>query len=167
MTWNIACERGAEWRQDFFDIEYGVFERGGPEAGRGYVPTRKATAARMTVVEGATPQREFLIDKARFNIGRMPEVLDERKRVVRRNDLIFAEGAAEINKSVSRSHAHISFDRDVGEFRLFDDHSAYGTRIRRAGVDILVASSNTRGNRLQSGDELLFGRTRVSFEIIE
>lgn len=161
----FTSERGAGWRQDFFNVEYGADERARPEAGRAQSGAHKASAARITVVEGVTLQKEFLLDKSRFNIGRLPEVLDERKRVVRRNDLVFTEGAAEINRKVSRAHAHISFDA-AGEFRLFDDQSAYGTRIRRAGADIEVASSNTRGNRLQSGDELLFGRARVRFEII-
>jgi hypothetical protein len=162
----FTSERGAEWRQEFFNVEYKALGRGNSESGQPQIAPPKVTAARIIVVEGVTEQTGVVIDKARFNIGRMPEVLDQRKRVVRRNDLVFIEGAADINRTVSRSHAHIRFDQEAGEFRIFDDQSAYGTRIRRAGADIEVASSNTLGNRLQSGDELLFGRARVRIEII-
>jgi hypothetical protein len=162
----FTSERGAEWRQEFFNVEYGAVGSGKYEAGQPQPAGHKVTAARVIVLDGVSAQKEVVIDKARFNIGRMPEVLDQRKCVVRRNDLVFIEGAAEVNRTVSRSHAHIRFDREAGELRIFDDQSAYGTRIRRAGADIEVASSNTLGNRLHSGDELLFGRARVRFEII-
>ena len=56
----------------------------------------------------------------------------------RRNDLAFAADT-EINRSVSREHAHIQHDRVSGEYRLFNDRwyprgGECGTWIVRDGM---------------------------------
>lgn len=93
--------------------------------------------------------------------------MDKDKRVIRRNDLVFPEQADPINLTVSRAHAHIKFEDKEGVFRLFDDQSAYGTRIFRDGTNIDVYSTNSRGNRLVAGDEIYFGQACVHFEVGE
>jgi hypothetical protein len=40
--------------------------------------------------------------------------------IVRRNDLAFV-GDSEVNRSVSREHIHIEYDKTTGEYRLFND----------------------------------------------
>ena len=65
---------------------------------------------------------------------------------------------SEINRTVSRRHAHIAWSGT--EFRVFDDRSAHGTRIVRGGKTIPVPAG-ARGVRLTSGDELLLGSARL------
>jgi hypothetical protein len=48
----------------------------------------------------------------------------------------FEEGADEANATVTRGHAHIRFDATVGDYRICDDCSEYGTRIFRDGRSI-------------------------------
>jgi FHA domain len=119
----------------------------------------------LIVLRGGTTKRNYVFTKARVNIGRLSEIVDGQHRIVRRNDLIFKGSGDEIDQTVSREHAHISFDETSREFRLYDDGSAYGTRIFREGRTVDVQSGNRWGVKLQSGDEIFFGQACTRFEI--
>jgi pSer/pThr/pTyr-binding forkhead associated (FHA) protein len=69
-----------------------------------------------------------------------------------------------VNQSVSRQHAHITFDPGSGTYRLHDDGSVHGTDIMRNGRTITVPTGS-RGVRLRSGDEIVLGdaRLRIAF----
>jgi hypothetical protein len=121
-----------------------------------------AAPARLTVIRGKAQQAEYLVDKPRVNIGRLAELTDSDHRVVRRNDVVFEEGADEAKGSVSRTHAHLR--RDANEYRLCDDASEFGTRIFRDGRSIDVPAGNRRGEKLKAGDEIYLGRACVRFE---
>ena len=110
------------------------------------------------------------LEKARTNIGRVVDVY-RAAGLFRRNDLAFA-AETEINRSVSREHAHIQFDRAAGEYRLFNDrwyprgesnHAECGTWIVRDGMSQEV-HRNARGTKLEHGDEIHFGLAVVVFE---
>ncbi len=131
-------------------------------------PTVSAPApgpARVIIVRGKAGQDSFALNKPRVNIGRLAELTDSRQRVVRRNDIVFEDGADEANASVSRGHAHIRLDAATNEYRLCDDSSEYGTRIFRDGRSIEVAPGGKRGERLSSGDDIYLGRACLRFEI--
>jgi hypothetical protein len=124
-------------------------------------------AARLVVREGAANVTEIRLTKARTNIGRAVDVVRS-EGLFRRNDLAFAEDT-EVNRSVSREHAHIQFDRAAGEYRLFNDrwyplggHDC-GTWIVRDGMSQEV-HRNARGTKLEPGDEIHFGLAVVVFE---
>ncbi|MEO8598048.1 MAG: FHA domain-containing protein [Candidatus Solibacter sp.] len=119
-------------------------------------------AARLVVVKGKAERVAYPLDKARLNLGRLPELLDADHRVLRCNDVVFEDGADEANASVSRKHAHIK--RDEGSFRLVDDGSEYGTRVFREGRSIEVPAGNRRGEKLRAGDEIYLGRACLRFE---
>ncbi len=126
---------------------------------------------KLLVREGTANLIEIRLDKARTNIGRSVDVFRE-QGLFRRNDLAFAEDT-EINQSVSREHAHITFDRTIGEYRLFNDRwyargekrpPECGTWIVRDGMSREV-HRDTRGTKLEPGDEIHFGRAVVAFEV--
>ena len=128
-------------------------------------------SARLVVREGAANASELRLEKARTNIGRVVDVYRD-GGLYRRNDLAFAEDS-EVNRSVSREHAHILYDRAAGEYRLFNDRwyprggqptSECATWIVRDGMSQEV-HRNSRGARLQAGDEIHFGRAVVVFEV--
>jgi len=125
----------------------------------------KPGPARVTIARGKAGQESFVLDKARINIGRLEELTDSRQRVVRRNDIVFEDGADEANATVSRGHAHIRLDAETSEYRICDDSSEYGTRIFRDGRSIEVPSGGKRGERLNPGDEIYLGRACLRFEI--
>ncbi len=127
--------------------------------------------ARLLVREGSANATEIPLRKGRTNIGRVVDVYRS-EGLFRRNDLAFAEDT-EINRTVSREHAHIQYERLAGEFRLFNDRwyprgkpaaGECGTWIVRDGMSQEV-HRNARGTRLEPGDEIHFGRAVVIFEI--
>jgi hypothetical protein len=123
-------------------------------------------AARLVVQEGTANAAELALEKPRTNIGRVVDVYRD-AGLLRRNDLSFA-AETEINRSVSREHAHIVHDRVSGEYRLFNDRwyprgGECGTWIVRDGMSQEV-HRNPRGTRLEPGDEIHFGKAVVVFE---
>ena len=138
-----------------FAIEYGVEVKESPVKA-------PPPAGCLVVVKGKTVQTGYALEKARTNIGRMEELMDADQRVVRRNDVVFEDGADEANSTVSRKHAHIR--AEAGEYRICDDGSEFGTRIFRDGRSIEVPAGNRRGEKLRPGDEIYLGRACLRFE---
>ena len=118
--------------------------------------------ARLVVVKGKATEAIYAVDRARTNLGRLPEIVDADYRIVRRNDVVFEDGADEANASVSRKHAHIL--RDGADYRLVDDGSEYGTRVFRDGRSLEVPPGDRRGEKLRAGDEIYLGRACLRFE---
>jgi hypothetical protein len=124
---------------------------------------------KLIVREGEANAAEIRLNKARTNIGRVVDVY-RAGGLFRRNDLAFA-AENEINRSVSREHAHIRYDRAAGEYRLFNDRwyergaeGGCGTWIVRDGMSQEVHRT-ARGTKLEHGDEIRFGQAVVIFEV--
>jgi len=149
--------RTAEAGLRAFDITYAV------EPVKAQAEPAVAATGRVIVVKGKTSSAEYGLERTRTNIGRMPELTDADHRVVRRNDVVFEEGADEANATVSRKHAHIRLDS--GDYRLCDDGSEFGTRVFRDGRSIEVPAGNRRGEKLRPGDEIYLGRACLRFEL--
>jgi FHA domain-containing protein len=120
----------------------------------------------LTVQQGAAAQPVYLANAERVQIGRLAEVLDADGRVRRRNDVVFLE-EGEVNQTVSREHARITWDTGEACYWLRDEGSAYGTRIFRDGRPIEVSANDRRGVCIRHGDELYFGRARVKVALRE
>ena len=125
--------------------------------------------ARLVVVRGAANEPEIVLKKARTNIGRNVDVF-RAEGPSRRNDLAFADDT-EINRSVSREHAHILLDKKSGEHRIFNDRwhkagtkpeSDCGLWIIRDGLSQPV-HRNSRGVVLKAGDEIHLGLAVIKF----
>jgi len=138
-----------------FDIAYGVEIKEAPVQA-------PAAVGRLVLIKGKTAKDEYTLEKARTNLGRTEELMDADQRVVRRNDVVFEEGADDASGTVSRKHGHIR--RDAGEYRICDDGSEFGTRVFRDGRSIEVPSGNRRGEKLRDGDEIYLGRACLKFE---
>jgi hypothetical protein len=120
---------------------------------------------RLVVREGTANAPELRLDKARINIGRVVDVYRD-AGLFRRNDLTF-DADTEINRSVSREHAHIQHDSVRGEYRLFNDRwyprgGDCGAWIVRDGMSHEV-HRNSRGTKLEPGDEIHLGKAVVVF----
>ncbi len=132
-------------------------------------PARRS--ARLVIVEGQANAREIALSKTRTNIGRTVDVYRS-EGMIRRNDLAFTEDT-EINRTVSREHAHILYDKAAGEYRLFNDRwykrgeagvPACGIWIVRDGLSQEV-HRNPRGTKLEPGDEIHFGKAVARFHL--
>jgi hypothetical protein len=127
--------------------------------------------ARLVIVEGRANAKEIALSKARTNIGRTVDVYRS-EGMTRRNDLAFTEDT-EINRTVSREHAHIVYDRAAGEYRLFNDRwykrdpsgaPACGIWVVRDGLSQEVHRT-ARGTKLEHGDEIHFGKAVARFQM--
>ncbi|HLG98499.1 MAG TPA: FHA domain-containing protein [Bryobacteraceae bacterium] len=127
--------------------------------------------ARLVVEAGAANKAEILLQKTRTNIGRLVDVY-KAEGLSRRNDLAFAADNP-VNRTVSREHAHIVYDKKAGEYRLFNDRwykrgnkpeENCGLWIVRDGMGQEV-HRDTRGTKLLPGDEIHFGKAVVKFQI--
>jgi hypothetical protein len=126
--------------------------------------------ARLVIETGEANVPEMRLDKVRTNIGRVVDVY-RAEGLFRRNDLAF-EADTEINRSVSREHAHIQYDRATREYRLFNDRwyqrtprgGDCATWIVRDGMSQEVHRT-PRGTRLEPGDEIHLGQAILRFEV--
>jgi hypothetical protein len=133
------------------------------EAPAAAVVTRRI--ARLVVVRGKANRPEVLLAKARTNIGRPVEVFKE-DGPSRVNDLAFAEDS-EINRTVSREHAHVLFQKPDG-YRIYNDRYSKdgncGLWIMRDGLSQEVHRT-ARGARLEHGDEIHLGSAVLRFQL--
>ena len=123
--------------------------------------------ARLGIVNGTAGRAEFLLDKPRTNIGRTAEVFHD-AGPSRHNDLVFSEDN-EINRTVSREHAHILRAAKTCEYRIVNDRTYKGEEncgiwIVRNGLSQAVHRS-ARGTLLQDGDEIHLGSAVVRFSL--
>lgn len=129
---------------------------------------RPRRRARLVVIEGVASAGELELSKSRVNIGRTVNVYRS-SGPSRRNDLAFVEDN-EINRTVSREHAHISVDKASGEHRIFNDRwykTSAGCElwILRDGLSRPVHRGG-HGFLLEPGDEIHIGRAVIRFEAI-
>lgn len=125
--------------------------------------------AYLIVLQGTANQPEFVLSKPRTNIGRTAEVYHA-SGPSRRNDVAFTEDN-DVNRSVSREHAHILYSQKTGSYRLFNDRyykgdSNCGLWIVRDGLSQPVHRT-PRGTLLKSGDEIHLGTAVLQFVLAE
>jgi predicted component of type VI protein secretion system len=159
-------QQGTDWEDPRFHV---TFERVAEPTSRTEpaTPTAARTTAprlRLTVVKGSTDQKAYAFAGGRIDIGRRSEVIDQRQRLVRTNQIAFVDDDTPDNRSVSRRHAHIEYVESEGTYRIWDDRSAHGTTIVRGGKTIKVAAG-ARGMRLVGGDEIAVGHARLKVTI--
>lgn len=132
-------------------------------------PVKKRRGARLVVIAGSANEQEIPLNKPRINIGRTLDVFRS-EGPSRKNDLAFTEDN-EVNRSVSREHAHIEADAKAGQYRLFNDRwykagahaeANCGLWIVRDGLSHPV-HRNERGATLKPGDEIHLGRAILKF----
>ena len=126
-------------------------------------PAVKSTV-KLVVMRGAAAKRTYSFGQSVIRFGRGEDHAELSGRS-RRNDIAFLDDDDEVNRTVARAQAHLQFDAERREFRLFDDGSSNGTRIVRDADIITVTPHGPRGVRVASGDILEFGRARVRFEV--
>jgi hypothetical protein len=118
----------------------------------------------FVISKGTAEQQSYRLTKKSILIGRSLEVLDREGRVVRKNDIVFLDNGDDINSSVDRAHARISFDFEKDGFFIIDEVSRFGTIVMREGRSIEVPEGVPRGIRLRSGDAIYCGRACLRLE---
>jgi hypothetical protein len=121
-------------------------------------------AIAVEIVRGQAEQSQFTFAGPVVRIGRSADPTDERGRP-RFNDIAFLENDSPENRTVTRGHALIRYNAATSEYRLFDEGSANGTRVVRAGEVIDVPKRDPVGLALRSGDEVQFGKAAIRVRI--
>ncbi|HKI01392.1 MAG TPA: FHA domain-containing protein [Thermoanaerobaculia bacterium] len=161
----VFDEPRPEFGERRFFIEYEARQTPPPPSG---IPATAEAASpsvrpvlELTVLKGNATQHVYDFEGLpRIHLGRLEEVMDPDGRVRRRNDVAFRE-EGEVNTTVSREHARITWDDAGGGYWLRAEQNASGTRIYRAGRTIDVSAHDRRGVRIQAGDEIYLGRACV------
>jgi hypothetical protein len=146
-----------DWRHPQFNLAFARVARAATPDVR---PDPALARLELTVVRGTAERRTYSFAAKRIDLGRCVEVRDTRNRLIRTNHVAFVEGAGEVNQSVSRRHAHITYEPASGGYRLHDDGSEYGTSVIRNGSAVVVPNGSL-GVRLRTGDELVLGEARL------
>jgi hypothetical protein len=172
----VTEQGGPEYGDRRYRIDFERVERQAPPplapppgTGTMQIPTSPAGGGghptlELTVLKGTATRKVYSFPASRLYLGRMEEIVDDEGRLLRRNDVAFLE-EGDVNQTVSREQARILYDEASGELRLRAEHGASSTRILRGGRSIDVSSRDTRGIKLQSGDEIFFGRACVKVAI--
>ena len=159
-----ASQPGDGWENPRFHI---VFDRAAETPAVAPPPAAPerthAPRLKLTVVKGTAEQRMYAFAGGRIDIGRRAEVVDQKQRLIRTNQVAFSEEGADENRTVSRRHAHIEFVGAENSYRIWDDRSTHGTNIVRGGKTIRVAAG-AKGTRLEAGDEIALGHARLKVE---
>jgi len=114
----------------------------------------------FTVLVGTAEQTTYSLAADRIDLGRSVEIRDRQHRLIRVNHVAFLEQGGDVNQTVSRRHAHITYDARSGHYRLHDDGSAHGTSVIRNGRTVAVPGGS-HGVRLRTGDEIVLGDARI------
>jgi hypothetical protein len=122
--------------------------------------------AYLKVRAGQAEKTEYTITSTsgRICIGREKKVVTS-GGFYRENTIAFT-GNNEINKFVSRQHAHIEFDNDSGYFILYADEGGVPPKnkmkLRSMKNDQPVKLYSTGiGHRLEEGDQILLGESAL------
>ncbi len=129
------------------------------------VKEMRGQPARLAILQGTANHPELVLEKSRTNIGRTAEVF-RTAGPSRKNDLAFSEDT-EINRTVSREHAHILYSPKGNEYRLINDRAYKGEEncgiwIVRDGLSQPV-HRGARGAVLQTADEIHLGSAVMRF----
>jgi hypothetical protein len=162
VTYESKPRRG--WRHPDFHLDFTRVSRVAvpPQTPQ---PESKSVRIELTVLHGTAERRTYaLAASTRIDMGRCTEVRDSHHRLIRTNHVAFVEKAGDVNQTISRRHAHISYDPASKHHRLHDDGSEHGTSIVRNGRTIPVPRG-ARGVRLESGDEIVLGDARLKTKL--
>jgi hypothetical protein len=158
-------QAGEGWEDPRFHVSFDRVPEAPPAPEPPAAPAVPAEVPRLklTVVKGSAEQRAYAFTGGRIDIGRRAEVIDQKQRLIRTNQVAFSDDGPDENRTVSRRHAHVEFSAGDRSYRIFDDKSAHGTSIIRGGRTIKVPAG-PRGARLEIGDEIALGHARVKVE---
>jgi len=157
VTVAFSAKSDPSWTHRDFNIEYARVETSASAAAPA-LPKQTPPSLKIAVRAGKAERATYTLALSRIDLGRRSEVVNARHEVVRTNQVAFVDDDSEINRTVSRRHAHVLWNGS--EYRLHDDRSAHGTRIVRDGRTIPVPAG-ARGVRIQNGDEVLLGSARL------
>ncbi|HEY0041338.1 MAG TPA: FHA domain-containing protein [Flavisolibacter sp.] len=131
-------------------------------------PTLTAlTTAYLRIVNGEAEKEVYVLtDKGgKLCIGREKRVQTP-EGFLRENNIAFPSTSGnKANKYISRQHAHIEWNKEVGGFFLFADEGGIPPRnkikVQTGNGDIIRLQSTHVGHHLQEGDQVVLGESAL------
>lgn len=172
---DYAIDLPAEWTLDLLFVEVippeAIKSRDLPVAI--HVSTKKQptlttlTTAYLRVINGEAEKDVYtLTDKGgKACIGREKRVQTD-EGFLRENTIAFPSTSQNAsNKYISRQHAHVEWNRDVGGFFLYADEGGIPPKnkikIQTENGDIIRLGSTQVGHHLQEGDQIVLGESAL------
>ncbi|HYO23167.1 MAG TPA: FHA domain-containing protein [Flavisolibacter sp.] len=132
------------------------------------------TTAYLRIINGEAEKEVYVLtDKGgKACIGREKRVQTD-EGFLRENTIAFPSTTQHTsNKFISRQHAHIEWNKDVGGFFLYADEGGIPPRnkikIQTENGDIIRLGSTQVGHHLQEGDQIVLGESAlVQFSYLE
>lgn len=129
--------------------------------------THKKAQAYIKVLNGHAEKELYQIESSigKINIGREAKV-QTADGFFRKNNIAFvASENMEVNRSVSRQHAHIEWEPESGSFFIFADEGGVPpnnkVKVRSVGGVPVKMHATEIGHRLQEGDQIILGESVV------
>jgi hypothetical protein len=127
----------------------------------------KRSRAYMRILSGHAEKDLYVLDPSaeKINIGR-ESIAQTNGGYVRKNTIAFtSNGSMEMNRSVSRQHAHIEWEAETGSFLVFADEGGIPpnnkVKVRTTDGTLFKIQAIEVGHRLQEGDQVILGDTAV------
>lgn len=138
-----------------------------------FISTRKAgvinkkASAYIRILSGQTEKEIYILQPSteKINIGRESQA-QLSGGFVRKNSIAFTTtGSMDLNRSVSRQHAHIEWEPQSGSFLIFADEGGIPPynkmKVRTANGMAVKMQAIEVGHRLDEGDQIILGDTAV------
>lgn len=138
-----------------------------------HVSTRKQptlttpTTAYLRVASGEAEKELYILTSkgGKVCIGREKRV-QTAEGFLRENDIAFSSASQNSsNKYISRQHAHIEWNKEVGGFFLYADEGGIPPRnkikVQTGSGDVLRLQSTHIGHHLQEGDQIVLGESAL------
>lgn len=127
----------------------------------------KEATAYINVLNGEAEKEMYMITSSsgKINIGRAASV-QTADGFFRKNKIAFKDvDNNEINRAVSRQHAHIEWDAATGAFLLFADDGGIPpynkVKVKASNGDITKILTTEIGHHLQEGDQVILGEAAL------
>jgi len=127
----------------------------------------KRSRAFLKILSGQAEKETYPIDSndGKVNIGREPKT-QVAGGFIRKNAIAFVStGSFDMNRSVSRQHAHIEWEPGSGSFLVFADEGGIPPNNKmkvKTSEGVLIKMQATEvGHRLEEGDQIILGDAAV------
>ena len=132
------------------------------------------TKAYVRIINGEAEKEIYVLTGkgGKVCIGREKRVQTD-EGFLRENTIAFPSTSEnKSNKYISRQHAHIEWNKDVGGFFLYADDGGIPPKnkikIQTGGGDIIRLGSTQVGHHLQEGDQIVLGESAlIQFSYVE
>lgn len=127
----------------------------------------KRSRAYMRILNGRAEKDLYIIEASseKINIGREAKIQTSAGHV-RKNAIAFiTNGTTDMNRSVSRQHAHIEWEAESGSFLIFADEGGIPPnnkmKVRTTSGALIKMQATEVGHRLEEGDQVVLGDNAV------